>query len=62
MKAMCDAGSLTLPWDHALDVAEMHTRAAKALADKLQWSGQWIGGGVGDGYVYVCADGDGWVA
>ncbi len=62
VKAMCDAGSHTVPWDHAADVTDNHTLAAKALADRLGWVGQWLGGALGDGYVYVCADSDGWVS
>lgn len=52
------AGSHTTPWDYALGVECNHARAAKALADKLQWGGQWFGGGMdnGEDCVFVCAD------
>jgi hypothetical protein len=41
--------------DRALAVEANHTRAAKACAEKLGWSGLWVGGGnaAGDGFHYV---------
>lgn len=50
--------SLTLSRDYELDAEEDHTRAAQALATKLQWAGLWHGGGRPDnlGNMYVnCA-------
>ena len=44
---------LTVDWDHALDIDENHARAAKMLADKLGWHGEWIGGGTECGQVFV---------
>ena len=46
VKATADAGSLTLGWDHALDSEANHHRAARALAEKYGWSGDWVGGGL----------------
>ena len=51
--ARADAGSITVPYDHALNAPENHTAAAEALAQKLKWDGVWCGGGVKAGYVFV---------
>ena len=56
VKATCQAGSLTLSWDDALDVARNHQAAAKALARRLNWAGKWVGGHLPKlkrGYVFV---------
>ena len=56
VKATSASGlTLTLSWDHALDVDANHIAAARALATKLQWRGEWHGGGTqGDrGYTFV---------
>jgi len=54
VKAMAQAGSVTLEWDHALNTDANHARAAKALRDKFDWQGVWFGAGLpGAGYVYV---------
>jgi hypothetical protein len=39
VKAKCDAGSLTLPWDHSLDVGDNHMTVAGRLAIRLGWLG-----------------------
>jgi len=44
VKARCQAKSLTVPWDHALDPTENHKAAARMLQEQLQWSGQLVGG------------------
>lgn len=57
VKASCDAGSLTIPYDHGNTEAANHANAAKALAAKLQWDGQYFGGSLNakaGGYVFVC--------
>lgn len=62
--ARADAGSITVPYDHALDALENHTAAAEALAQKLKWDGVWCGGGTRAGYVYVLMPDDiskGWL-
>jgi hypothetical protein len=43
VKATCQAGSLTLPWDDALDVEENHDKVALAFARKLGWVSQTSG-------------------
>lgn len=55
IKAKASGGSLTVPWNRALSIEANHTAAARALAERLEWSGTWAGGGrVGDrGYTYV---------
>ena len=53
--ARAAVGRVILNWDHALNSDENHAAAAKALADKFQWGGDWYGGGLpdGKGNVYV---------
>lgn len=49
-----DAGRMTVSWDHALDVTENHTAAARKFAEKYGWEGKWVGGSLpGGGYVFV---------
>lgn len=67
VKASAEAGSVTLSWDHALNVDRNHMAAAQALATKLESSGLWVGGALpGPGYAYVNTieghTGDGWPA
>ena len=50
------AGKVTVPWDYSENVMANHAAAAKALAEKYQWSGgRWHGGGLPDdtGYCFV---------
>jgi hypothetical protein len=50
MKATCQAGSLTLHWDHTLNPDQNHCKAAKALAAKMGWTyGTWQSGQLPDG-------------
>lgn len=58
IKAVCEAGSLTVAWDYALDVEANHHAAAVALATKLGWTTEWYGdlvtgGMAGSGYCHV---------
>ena len=57
VKAWAAAGSITLPWDHALGVDENHEQAALALQRKFGWDKHWklIGGApdIKSGFVYV---------
>jgi hypothetical protein len=54
VKAKADAGSIWWNWDHALGIERNHRMAALNLAEKLGWSGHWVGGGLpGSGYVFV---------
>jgi hypothetical protein len=58
VKATANAGSLTVPWNHALDVEQNHRAAAAALAQRLGWHGAWAGGSAPGacGNVYVNVD------
>ena len=49
VKATCQAGSKTIPWDDALDVDANHDKAALALARQLGWSMRFYRGGAPDG-------------
>ena len=55
IKAIAQAGSVTVPWKHELSVNENHHLAAETLAKKLGWYGEWYGGGnaKGTGHVYI---------
>jgi hypothetical protein len=53
VKATAEAGSITLEWDDALNSPQNHAAAAKALAARLEWYGEWHGGGTKDGYCFV---------
>jgi len=49
VRASCDAGTLTVSWDHEIGVGDNHRAnhraAALALAEKLGWGTEnWIGG------------------
>jgi hypothetical protein len=53
VKASAQAGSITIPWDDALDTDGNHDAAARALAHKLHWTGKLVGGGLKRGNCYV---------
>lgn len=57
VKATAAAGSVTVYWDHSLDVDQNHDEAAKALMVKYGWTGSLVSGGDPDGkgnvYVFV---------
>jgi hypothetical protein len=57
VSARCEAGRLTLPWDHALNAEDNHRAAAEALARKFGWlpeGGRLAGGGLGNAvYAWV---------
>jgi hypothetical protein len=59
IKATAWAGSITLPYDHALDVQENHKKAAFALLLKLRWNGKYAQGAnvKGNGYYFVNVEG-----
>lgn len=59
IKATAWAGSVTVPYDHALDVQGNHAAAALALRYKMGWQGKFAQGGnaKGDGYVFVNVEG-----
>ena len=46
---------LVLNWDHAKNPDQNHHAAAQALAEKMDWQGEWVAGGMDDGAtVWVC--------
>lgn len=48
VSAKCEAGRLSLPWDHALDSEGNHKAAAQALIKKLGWDDRaWAFGSAG---------------
>lgn len=49
VKAWCQAGSLTLSWDHGLNDDENHARVAQLLAEQLGWTGDKFGHLIGGG-------------
>jgi hypothetical protein len=55
IKAKAYGGSLTVHLDHALNIEANHAKAAKALAEKLGWQGEWYMGGTFHdcGYCFV---------
>ena len=55
IKATASAGSVTIGYDHSLNIEDVHLKAAQALADKLGWKGKMVQGGMpdGNGYVFV---------
>lgn len=59
VKATCDAGSITIYWNHAIGVEANHRSAAEALCAKLGWLDNpyygrlHMGGLPGSGYVFV---------
>jgi hypothetical protein len=55
--AKAEAGRIVVPWDHALNPAENHARAARALAVKLGWRGTYRGGSLPNSYVFVRSTG-----
>lgn len=59
IKATAWAGSVSLPYDHALSAEKNHKKAAFALLLKLRWNGTYAQGAnvKGDGYHFVNVDG-----
>lgn len=65
--AKCAGGRVSVTRDYELSVEQQHAMCAKALVNKMEWSGLWIAGGKpeGDGNVYICAGdpiGQSWLA
>jgi predicted GIY-YIG superfamily endonuclease len=50
--------SVTLGYDHALNIDGNHKKAAEALKAKLDWQGRMIGGHTEPGMVWVFEDGE----
>lgn len=42
-----------IPWDHEFDNSVNYCNAAKMLVEKMHWSGNLVGGWLGDEYVCV---------
>lgn len=49
-----DGNAVTLSIDYSLNHDQRHRAAALALVQKMNWGGEWVGGGTKDGQVYVC--------
>lgn len=49
-----DGNRTTAHWDHRYDSYDNHRLAMQAHCDKLKWGGEYIGGGLDNGYVWVC--------
>ena len=47
---------IVMPYNHALGVDENHAKAARLLAEKLEWSGKWVMGGAKTGAVFVLVE------
>ena len=48
--------SVTLGADYSINAEANHTEAALALAEKLDWNGDYIGGHTSEGMVFVNSD------
>jgi hypothetical protein len=53
IKATCDAGSITIPFDHANSEEQTHAKAAMALVRKLGWENYGGAADRGNG-VWMC--------
>lgn len=59
IKARSESGhTLIVHYDDALNTEQNHRAAAMALAAKLDWKGTYHGGGIPDGYAFVCETDD----
>ena len=60
VKAYCDAGQVTVSWEYGSSVEENHKHAARTLAEKLGWYGEWHLGSAPQkekaSFVYVFAE------
>ena len=57
VKATAAAGSITLPWNHAMNPHQNHRAAAYALAKKFNWSGSFYARAISDSeYAFVYVD------
>ncbi len=54
IRATAEVGSVTVAYDHAMDVYDNHRAAALALVEKYGWDRDWVGGSLpGPGYAFV---------
>jgi hypothetical protein len=51
-----DGNRVRVAYEHGLNAAENHARAASAFLEKFSWSGEWVGGSLNNGYVFVCRE------
>lgn len=58
VSARASAGRIFLAWDHSTGIEENHARAARALAEKYGWRGEWVGGCTHDERYVWTTDGD----
>lgn len=49
IKAQAYSFSVTIPFDYSLTDDEVHKKAVIALTNKLEWSGEMVGGTLGKG-------------
>ena len=52
-----DGNSITIGYPHELSGIAVHEKAARALMDKMGWTGKIAGGGLKNGYVFVFVEG-----
>jgi len=60
IKAYCEAGSVVIGYPYEPDGQEAsHRKAAEALRDKMEWSGELVAGALPDssGYAFVFIEG-----
>lgn len=59
IRATSARGSITIPYDHALDIAENHQAALEAYCERYDLiADQYIAGRTPDGLVYVLIPGE----
>lgn len=56
VKAVCQARSIVLSYDHGLDMSGNHEKACATLLDVMKWSGRYVGGYNGHDCVFVAVD------
>lgn len=52
-----DGNRASIPYPHEFHGEKAHAQAALALAKKMGWAGDMIGGGTKDGFCFVFVDG-----
>ncbi len=55
--AKAEGGTLSMPYNHALNLGENHAEAARLLANKLGWLGVYHGGYFDRDYYWACESG-----
>lgn len=57
--ARAAAGTMTMEWNHSLDLEDNHAAVARGLAERFGWSGVYHMGGLHDGrFAFVCIAGN----